>query len=189
MIRHAFPAVFLFTLAVAASAEKDSNESSSPRDREQYMVTLFEYRLVDKLPPTASEGEILDKVLDANLEPSETLRILATSGTETMANFGRRVNLAMGTVSSNRGVAQRMETVEVGTILRLKIDSHPKGAIADIDYSNSRVADKEDGGVLPMVITHSVQSTHIYDLKNPRLLSCQTIGEGSCIIMLVKAVE
>ncbi|MEL6107165.1 MAG: hypothetical protein AAFU85_14075 [Planctomycetota bacterium] len=159
--------------------------------RTQYLVTLSEYRLDKPIAPTASEADILEFIDGENAKPVETVRITAVEETDSMVQFGKRATITVGMTSSGRGLpTRRTQAIEVGTILKVTVTSHPKGALAEIRYSTSRLPDSSsDEATPPDVTTNTVEATQIYELGKPRLLSMSSLEEAPCLVVSIREMK
>lgn len=156
----------------------------------QYLLTLSEYQLEKPLPTTATEAEILEAIEAEKLTPIETLRVTAVEDTDSMVQFGKRATITVG-MTSGRGPVptRRVESIEVGTLLKVTIASHAKGAIAEIRYSTSRLADGGGDDLPPDVTTNTVEATQVYELGKPRLLSMSSLGKAPCVVVSIREMR
>ena len=174
-------------IPLGGQTHADDSDAESQSNVTQYLVELSEYNLEQAIPTGLGEDEVIDALLKGGAKPVETIRLTAMSETESMVQLGRRVALTTGTMTRN-GVKTRQTTdMEIGTILRLKIKQHANGAIADIDYSTSRLDGDETNDSPPDVLTNTMQSTQVYVLGKARLLS--TVGAGKLTGVLVTVRE
>lgn len=153
----------------------------------QYLVELSEYKLEQSIPTGLGEGEVVDAILKSGTKPVETIRLTAMSETESMVQVGRRVALTTGTMTRGGVTNRQTKDIEIGTILRIQIKQHAKGAIADIDYSTSRLDGDGTDDSPSDVLTNTMQSTQIYGLGKTRLLS--TVGAGKLTGVLITVSE
>ncbi|WP_372722937.1 hypothetical protein [Novipirellula sp.] len=168
------------------SHAEDSGGNSQPNTT-QYLVELSEYKLEQSIPTGLGEGEVVDAILKSGTKPVETIRLTAMSETESMIQVGRRVALTTGTMTRGGVTTRQTKDIEIGTILRIQIKQHAKGAIADIDYSTSRLDGDRTDDSPSDVLTNTMQSTQIYGLGKTRLLS--TVGAGKLTGVLITVSE
>ncbi|EMI21506.1 secreted protein [Rhodopirellula maiorica SM1] len=164
----------------------DSGVDSEP-NATQYFVELAEYKLEQSIPTGLAEDEVIASILKSGTKPVETIRLTAMSETESMVQIGRRVALTTGTMTRSGVTTRQTQEMEIGTMLRLKIKEHTKGAIADIDYTTSRLDGDGANDTPPDVVTNTIQSTQFYGLGKTRLLS--TVGASKLTGVLVTVHE
>ncbi len=104
-----------FCLALGAIestfAQESTNSANVSEIPASYIVQLTEYRLNQPINPSQSAAKILEMVSandgDLKGEIVETIRLSALSDTESMVQFGRRVNVTVGKATTNRGETVR----------------------------------------------------------------------------------
>ena len=182
--------LFVFT-SIAHADEKAGTvdvDNAVQKNTTQYFIALSEYQLKKAIPIGISEAEILETIRNSEAIPIETVQVTAVSETECLAKFGRRASVTTGKTTNGKAVSRQTEFMEIGTIFRVNIDSHPKGAIANIDYTTSRLDGEGTDGSPPDVATTTVQSTQILALGEERLLSVSGTSTPTCIVVFVKEI-
>ncbi|KAA5543223.1 hypothetical protein FYK55_13180 [Roseiconus nitratireducens] len=169
------------------TAKTDDAATATPFGT-QFLVTLAEYHLEEPIPVDATEVEILDSVRDSGAVPVESVRMTATEDTESMAHFGQRVTVTTGKVIRGPVTSKQTESIEIGTMLRVRVASHAKGALAEIDYSTSRLNGAGTDDSPPDVVTNTVQATQLYVLGKQRLLSTSSTGKAPCIVVSIQRI-
>lgn len=152
-------------------------------DSVQYLIELSEYELEKPIPIGLDERSVVNAILRAGIKPVETIRLTAMSASDSMVQVGKRISVTTDTMTRGDTTTRRFEALEIGTILRLEIEPHHDGAVANISYTTSRVDGDPSGDSPPNVLTNTVQSTQVYVLGRPRLLT--TVGAGSITGILV----
>lgn len=183
----------IFVLLVCASAiawcgengAGDKAAAESPK-LAQILVTLAEYKIEKPIPVKAPEAEILKSIRDSGVMPSETVRATVAADTQSIVNFGKRVTVTTGKISRGPVTSRQTETMEIGTILQLQLTEHPKGAIAEIDYTTSRLEGGGNDDSPPDVVTNTVQATQVYALGEQRLLSTSGSENVTCIFVSIQ---
>ena len=185
-----FTAMIGFASVISGGVSLDAAEPQAPPlpTEVQYLITFAEYQLDMTIPLDASESEIIDKIRSSKSAPLETIRTTAMANTDTMVQFGRRVAVIDGTMSRGTVVARQTRDIEVGSILQVRIASHPKGAIADINYSTSRLADNGTDNSPPDVVNNKVQSSQILAIGEDRILSTSSSTKTHCIVVSVQTI-
>jgi hypothetical protein len=177
--------VVFSSIAQCEERTKDDASAASP-SRTQFLVTLSEYHLEGSIPVKASEAEILDIMRGAGAIPVETVRMTATLDTESMVQFGKRVTVTTGSVTRGPTTSRQTQSMEIGTILQVRIESNGDGVIAEVDYSTSRLSGSGTDDSPPDVLTTTVKATQIYELGKQRLLTTSSTGDAPCIIVSIQ---
>lgn len=175
---------------VNGDEHKKSGKAGEPKRvfKTQYMLTLAEYELEEAIPLGLSEAEVLELIRKSKASPVGTIRMSAVEDTESMVQFGRRVAITTGQVSIGRGTSRRTEFMETGTIVSVRIAPHAKGAIADVDFSASRLDGDGSDDTPPEVVTTTAQATQIYAMGKERLLASTSLGDKTCIVITVREI-
>ena len=166
-------------------AGDDGTASPAPT---QFLVTLSEYHLEKSIPVDADEAKILEIVRESGASPYETVRMTAAADTESMVNFGRQITVTTGKVARGPITSRETQTVQIGTILQVRIASHGDGAMAEISYTTSRLDGNGTDDSTPDVLTNTVQATQIYVLGEQRLLSTSSVGKAPCIVVSIQQI-
>jgi len=182
------PVLLALTSGIARceESEKEDKTATGPPIQTQFLVTLSEYHLEGPIPVNATEAEILDIVRDSEIKPFETVRMTAAEQTESMVNFGQQVTVTTGKVARGPVTSRQTQSVKIGTILRVRIAEHANGALAEIDYSTSRLNGNGTDDSPPDVLTNTLQATQIYKLGEQRLLSTSSIEKAPCIVVSIQ---
>tara|TARA_R110002049_G_scaffold27283_3_gene93850 strand:- start:670 stop:1419 length:750 start_codon:yes stop_codon:yes gene_type:complete len=180
--------VLASSIPFAGRTQADDSSADSRSNATQYLVELSEYKLEQSIPTGLSEDQVIDAMLKAGTKPVETIRLTAVSDTESVAKIGRRVALAPGTITQNGVMSRQVKDVEIGTMLSITIKHHVKGAIADIAYTTSRFDGDGTDGSSPDVLTNTTQSSQVYSIGKPRLLSTVGVGELTGVLVIVREI-
>ena len=180
--------VLLSVIGNVMADEKPSGESKDPqatRSQTQYLATVAEYHLDQPFAITATEREIADYIRDQKVEPVETVRLTVMSDAYSHVQFGKRVTVTTGKIVNRDVVTRQTETIETGTILDIRIEQHARGAIANLEYTSSRL--EGDGGEdsPPDMTTTTVQSTQVFELGKPRLVGARSANEKSYVMATI----
>lgn len=175
-----------FFTVVAHGEENAASDDVAPSAPTQFLVTLAEYRLDQPIPVEATETEILESVRRSKVTPVETVRMTAGENSENLVNFGRQVSVTAGTVSRGPVTSKQFNSVQIGTVLKVRLVSHTDGVQAEIDYSTSRVAANGTEDSPPDVVSNTVQTTQVYALGKQRLIAMSSVGDASCIVVSIQ---
>lgn len=182
----------LFLLAsiihVHENAPASEADAEPQQDTTQYLIELSEYELKQAIPVGLGEAETIDAILGSDAKPIETIRLTAMSDTESMVQFGKRVAVTTASMTRGDAVTRQTKEIEIGTILRLLIKPHAKGAVADIDYSTSRIDGEGTEDSPPDILTNTMQSSQVYVLGKSRLLSTTGVGKLTGVIVTVREI-
>ncbi|MCO8121888.1 hypothetical protein NHH03_09085 [Stieleria sp. TO1_6] len=189
---HSILLALLFTsTGIATAAENVMAEkvgTPKPMVKTQYLVELSEYELEQAVPVAISESEIIDVIRRSKSKPLETVRMTAVEETDSMVQNGRRVTVTTGKVTHGNTTSRSTEQLEVGTMLRVKIVPHAKGALADVSYATSRLDGNGTDVSPPDVLTKTIESTQIYVLGKERLLSSMSADKFTCVLISVSEI-
>ncbi|TWT66632.1 hypothetical protein [Allorhodopirellula solitaria] len=166
----------------------DDTDTKPATNTTQYLIELSEYELEDPIPVGLDEAEVVNTILRAGIQPVETIRLTAVPETEGMVQVGKRISVTTDTMTRGDTTTRRYEELEIGTILRLTMMPHDDGAYAHISYSTSRVDGDPSGDTPPNVLTNTVQSTQVYVLGRPRLLTTVGAGKSTGILVTVRDI-
>jgi hypothetical protein len=147
------------------------------------MVRLTEYRLEHALEPGLSSEELLDLV-SAKLEEgkgqlTESMRLTAVSGLESVAHFGRQVY-----VTNHRGVGQRGEPVrsiqamQVGTILKVIAVPRDGRVELTLTYEATRLSSEHHEDLPPSNETRKINSTLLLEFGQMAIVGSNTRSSG-----------
>jgi predicted RecA/RadA family phage recombinase len=182
--------LFLLAAIVHVHGNARANEANAETQQNttQYLIELSEYELEQAIPVGLGEAEVIDAIRSSGAKPVETIRLTALSDTESMVQFGKRMAVTTASITRGDAITRQTKEIEIGTILRLRIKPHAKGAIADIDYSTNRVDGEGTDDSPPDVLTNTMQSTQVYVLGKSRLLSTMGIGKLTGVIVIVREI-
>ena len=183
--------VFLLLTAGIAHCQESSKKGNGDKGasiQTQFMVTLAEYHLEKQIPVDATEAEILKIIRSAGTAPFETIRMTASENTESMVNFGKSITVTTGRISRGPTTTRQTETMQIGTILNARIAEHANGAIAEIDYTTSRLNGEGTEDSPPDLDTNTAQATQIYAIGEPRLLSTWGTDKVTCIVVTIQRI-
>ncbi len=188
-----YPIMFASLVALASSvfayANADEPEAEPRVDTTQYLVELTEYSLDKAVSIGLSEPELIVAIRDANAKPVETIRMTAMAEAESFVQLGRRITVTTGTVKNGNTASRQTTDVEIGTILRIRVKPNANEAIANIDYTTSRVEGDATDEQAPDILTNTTQSTQLYTLGKPRLLSMIDSGKRTAIIVTLREMQ
>lgn len=166
----------------------DPNSSSS--NQASLIVQLTEYRL--KLPhdPSRSVSEILAILAkpgdNEEYQPIETIRMSALSGTESTVQFGRRVNVTVGTVTNRGGTTRNVQTVDIGTLVKVTPALQSGGRVAlKLKFESSRIEGDASADSSPDISTTQINTTQVLEFGKPSLVGSTTSTAGSIILITV----
>ncbi|SMP60882.1 hypothetical protein SAMN06265222_10712 [Neorhodopirellula lusitana] len=174
--------------SVHAGNDGDADTTVQPPP-EQFLVELSEYEIDNALPVGLIEAEVLDLIRTSGGIPVETVRITAISDTQSFCKFGRRATATVGTITHGNTTSHRTKEVELGLVLRITLSARTDGAVADIDYSTSRMAQAGTADSPPDVLTNSMQATQHYSFGERRLLSTRGGDKTTCVVVTVSKID
>jgi hypothetical protein len=180
--------MFLSVVGNVMADEKPSGETTVPnstRAQAQYLATVAEYRLDQPFSITASEKEVLDYIRDQKMEPVETVRRTVMSDAYSHVQFGKRVTVTTGKIVNRDVVSRQTETMEIGTILDIRIERHERGATANLEYTSSQLEGDGTEDSPPDITTTTVQTTQVFELGKPRLVGARSGSETSFVIATI----
>jgi hypothetical protein len=177
-------------IAGVSSAQDDSTSSSGAGKSSTYVVQLTEFRLTQALDPSLSAAQILDLVsrkdISEGLEPIETIRLSTLSGTESMVQFGRRVNVTVAkTVTRGGETARNVQAFDVGTIVRVTATPESGSVSLKLTYETSRLDGNGDEDNPPELTTTQISTTQLLELGQPRLVGSSTSAQTSVVVVTV----
>lgn len=183
----------LYALAgVAHAGDEDKAEvegATTQSVKLQYLVGLAEYEFEKPVPMGLSESEIIDAIERSKMMPIATLRMTVVAGTESMVEISRRVSIVESTVvRGTTAVAKNFDNLKIGAVLRIRISTHADGALADVDYTTSRIDGDAKGDPPPDIVSSSANATQIYALGQPRLLSLAGGKKTTCVLITVREI-
>ncbi|MDA7933087.1 type II and III secretion system protein [Mariniblastus sp.] len=171
-------------------AQESTNSANVSNIPASYIVQLTEYRLDQPLNPSQSAAEILAMVSanggDMKGEIVETIRLSTLSGTESMVQFGRRVNVTVGKATTNRGETVRnMQAIDVGTIVKVTLVPRNDKVAMMLTFESSRIGEDADEDSPPNVNKTQVNTTQLLELGKPDLVGSSTTSSSSIIVVTV----
>lgn len=175
--------------AASASSSKAANVSAVSTEPVQYSISVAEYRFEDAFDSDSSEAEILKLIRDRRISPAETIRLTTLTGVKSMVQFGRRVAVVTGTATGRGGVVRQTKNFELGTLIQIELNPHPKGVIGSINYATSRLGADRGEDMPADVVTKSTDATQIYEIGKPRLLFGSTAGEPFVVMVSVTDID
>ena len=187
-----FVAIFVALCAFESAFEEGAtNPPNLSEISASYIVQLMEYRLEQPIDPSQSATEILALVSRNDGDPKkkvETIRLSASSGIESMAQFGQTVFVTVGTVAMNKGfpVQKSMQAMEIGTLIKVTVVPQNDKVAVTLTYESSSVGEVA-GDSPPNINKTKVNTTQLLDLGKPSLVSGSTTVSSS--ILVVKVTE
>ena len=184
---------FIFVLlfiADVSSAQDTSTSSGGAAKPPTYVVQLTEFRLNQTLDPSLSAAQILELVSkkdnNAGYEAIETIRLSTLSGTESMVQFGRRVNITVGkTVTRGGETARNVQALDVGTIVRVTATPESGSVSLKLAYETSRLDGNGDEDTPPELTKTQINTTQLLELGQPRLVGSSTSAPVSVVVVTV----
>jgi len=170
--------------------DPSDDPSSSSSNQASLIVQLTEYRL--KLPhdPSRSVSEILAILAkpgdNEEYQPIETIRMSALSGTESTVQFGRRVNVTVGTVTNRGGTARNVQAVDIGTLVKVTPALQSGGRVAlKLKFESSRIEGDASADSPPDISRTQINTTQVLELGKPSLVGSTTSTASSIILITV----
>lgn len=185
-----FAMLFGFAGLTEAADQPKAHDASAakPLHKTQYLVAIAEYQLETPMPTGLSEAEILGKIRDSKAIPIATLQCAAVADTETSVKFSKRVSVTTGKVVAGSSTSRQATQLDIGTMLQFQVASHEKGAIADINYSTSRLDGDGTDESPHDVVTITAQASQTYKLGEDRLLVATNLNNACCIVVTVSEI-
>ena len=163
--------------------------SSSSSNQASFIVQLTEYRLKQPLDPSRSVSEILASLAkpgdNEEYQPIETIRLSALSGTESTAQFGRRVNVTIGTTTNRGGTVKNVQAVDVGTLVRVTPALQAGKVALKLEFESSRIEGDASADSPPDISTTQIKTTQLLELGKPSLVGSTTSTANSVILITV----
>jgi hypothetical protein len=146
--------------------------------------------LKQTLDPSLSAAQILELVStkdkNAGYEPIETIRLSTLSGTETVVQFGRRVNVTVGkTVTRGGETARSVQAFDVGAIVRVTATPENGSVSLKLTYETSRLDGNGDEDTPPELTKTQISTTQLLELGQPRLVGSSTSAPTSVVVVTV----
>ncbi len=185
--------VYLF-VAFCATESVFAQSSAISADVAQvpasYIVQLTEYRLERPLEPSQTATNILEmlsgKLDDKIGKPVETIRLSTLSGTESMVQFGRRVNVTVGKATTNRGETVRnMQAIDVGTVVRVTAIPQDEKVSVSLTFESSRIGGDGDEDSPPDINKTQISTTQLLEFGKPSLVGSSTTASSSVIVVTI----
>jgi hypothetical protein len=175
-----------------AFAQGTTNSPNGPEISASYIVQLTEYRLNQPMDSSKSAAEILalvSKDSDDLKRKVETIRLSASSGVESMAQFGQTVFVTVGTVSGNKGfpVQKSMQGMEIGTLVKVTVVPQNDKVAMTLTYESSSLGEAAGEDSPPDINKTKVNTTQLLDLGKSSLVSASTTSSSS--ILVVKVIQ
>jgi hypothetical protein len=183
--------IFVSLLIAGVSSAQDTSTISDQTGKQStYVVQLTEFRLKQTLDPSLSAAQILELVStkdkNAGYEPIETIRLSTLSGTETVVQFGRRVNVTVGkTVTRGGETARSVQAFDVGAIVRVTATPENGSVSLKLTYETSRLDGNGDEDTPPELTKTQISTTQLLELGQPRLVGSSTSAPTSVVVVTV----
>ena len=183
--------IFVSLLIAGASSAQDASTSlGSAAKPTTYVVQITEFRLNKTLDPSLTAAQILELVSskddNAGYEPIETIRLSTLSGTESMVQFGRLVNVTVGKNMTRGGETQRtLQAFDVGTIVRVTATPENGSVSMKLTYETSRLDGNSDEDTPPELTKTQISTTQLLELGKPRLVGSSTSVPTSVVVITV----
>ena len=173
-----------------AFAQGTTKAPNGPEISASYIVQLTEYRLNQSIDSAKSAAEILALVSKDNDDPKrkvETIRLSASSGIESMAQFGQTVFVTVGSVSGNKGlpVQKSMQGMEIGTLVKVTVVPQNDKVAMTLTYESSSLGEAAGEDSPPDINKTRVNTTQFLDLGKSSLVSASTTSSSSILVVKV----
>ena len=169
----------------------DANSSSSKQA--SFIVQLTEYRLRQPVDPPRSVSDILAILArpggNEEYQPIETIRLSALSGTESTVQFGRRVNVTVGTTTNRGGTVKNVQAVDVGTLVRVTPALQAGKVALKLEFESSRIEGDATQDSPPDISTTQIKTTQLLELGKPSLVGSTTSTANSVILITVTSTR
>ncbi len=160
-----------------------------PESFESYMIQLTEYRIEGAGDPSQTTDQIVKRLTarsgQANSDLVETVRLSVLSGGKSMVQFGKRVTLTVGTVSSRGSTSRQTQQMEIGTLLRVTATPQSGQVLLDLSYESSRLDDNETEDSAPNILTTQIETRQLVELGEPTLISGTHADNSTYTILTV----
>ncbi|MBB3207829.1 hypothetical protein FHS27_003656 [Rhodopirellula rubra] len=183
----------LFACTGSASADEQAGSGDlqpvASQTQTQFLVKLSEFRLDENVQIGTTEEETLETIRKQKATPFESIQITVIAGTESMAQFGKRVSVVTGTTISRDRTIQQTEQISIGSTLQVNLALHEQGVIANINYSTARLSGEGTDASPPDVLTNTAHAEQQYKLGEQRLLVARSGTESWIVVVTITALQ
>lgn len=180
--------MMLCVSGIAFAQEASFAETVSPEKKKtdrSYFVTVAEYHLDTAVPVTATESEIVKLINERELDPVETIRLSALSDAESQVQFASSVSVITGKITNRDRVSNVWDDREIGTMVRILLATHPRGVIADVSYSTTRLRGEGTDETPPDLAKNVIECSQVFQLGRQYLLGARSADEMTCVVLTV----
>jgi hypothetical protein len=177
-------------MTAPAIAQNSATTGNTVDSRASFVVQLTEYQLEQPIDPSLSAAAILEMLTTQRdgekCRPVETIRLSTVSGTESMAQFGRVVNVTVGKATTARGETVRnMQAVDVGSMIRVTAIPQNDRVAITLSFESSRISGDIDQDVAPDISKTQISTTQLLELGKPTLVGSSTTTSSSIVLVTV----
>ena len=190
MFKSTLPICIALCATASAFAQDSTTTGSAADSQASFVVQLSEYQLEQPVDSSLSADAILEMLTaqrdGEKCRPIETIRLSTVSGVESLAQFGRRVNVTVGKATTARGETVRnMEAVDVGSLVRVTAILQDGKVAITLNYESSRVIGDIDQDVPPNINKTQVSTILSLEPGKPALVSSSSTTSSSILVVTV----
>jgi hypothetical protein len=180
----------LLFVTASAFAQDATTTGNAADSRASFVVQLTEYQLEQPIDQSLSAAAILEMLTTQRdgekCRPVETIRLSTVSGTESMAQFGRVVNVIVGKATTARGETLRnMQAVDIGSMIRVTAIPQDERVAITLNFETSRISGDIDQDVPPSISKTQISTTQLLELGKPTLVGSSTTTSSSIFVVTV----
>lgn len=181
--------VLLCVIGCAVPQDTKVQTEPSP-SAESFTVQLTEYKLSEPVDTSKSSVDILEmltsKVDDQAFEVVETIRFSTLTGSQSVVQYGRRVNVTVGSATTGRGgVVRNMQSLDVGTVVQVSSKSDNGKVILDLSYESSKIDGDVDTELSPNINQTQINTTQLFEFGKPKLVASSSTNATSVLVVTV----